>query len=171
MCYTLRLVPNLHWIVVEDAEHKTNLVSNFLRSCGVPYTHLNVRSVKKTRFYCEQLLSLFSNLHDGMVDHLMLNEIMVEQNVTQFFHDCDRECNPQLKSCTSNTFKVWGQRNAMQVWTGFRNTTAPPAILRHHHQQPMKQSYILETMTTPTIFESLRKLVLMFIYLPTSYKI
>ena len=38
---TLRLVPNLHWIAVEDSEQKTKLVTNFLVQCQVSYTHLN----------------------------------------------------------------------------------------------------------------------------------
>ena len=35
------MVQNLHWIVVEDAKVKTDLVTNFLSHCGVSYTHLN----------------------------------------------------------------------------------------------------------------------------------
>ncbi|XP_068107649.1 galactosylgalactosylxylosylprotein 3-beta-glucuronosyltransferase 1-like [Hyperolius riggenbachi] len=46
---TFRLVPALHWIVVEDASEKTQLVTNFLSSCGIPYTHLNIRSPKDIR--------------------------------------------------------------------------------------------------------------------------
>ena len=41
LCHTFLLVPNIHWIVVEDSKVKTKLVSKFLASCGVPYTHLN----------------------------------------------------------------------------------------------------------------------------------
>lgn len=41
LCNTFLLVPNLHWILVEDAEAKTDLVANFLRKCGVSFTHLN----------------------------------------------------------------------------------------------------------------------------------
>ena len=40
LSYTLRHVPNLHWIVIEDSEFKTPLVENFLASCKVSYTHL-----------------------------------------------------------------------------------------------------------------------------------
>ena len=42
MCNTLLLVPNCHWIVIEDAQRKTDLVTNLLAKCGVKYTHLNV---------------------------------------------------------------------------------------------------------------------------------
>ena len=41
LCHTFLLVPKLHWIVVEDSPSKTALVRNFLRKCGVKYTHLN----------------------------------------------------------------------------------------------------------------------------------
>lgn len=35
-------VPNFHWILVEDSSVKTQLVKNFLATCGLKYTHLNV---------------------------------------------------------------------------------------------------------------------------------
>lgn len=34
-------IPNFHWIVVEDAERKTNLVTQFLENSGLIYTHLS----------------------------------------------------------------------------------------------------------------------------------
>ena len=40
----LKPVKNLHWIVVEDAADKTDLVANFLRNSGLKYTHLNIRT-------------------------------------------------------------------------------------------------------------------------------
>ncbi len=48
LCYTLMQVPNLHWIVVEDSEKKTELVHKLLSgrySCKMRRTaHLNVKS-------------------------------------------------------------------------------------------------------------------------------
>ena len=44
---TLLHVPRLHWIVVEDSEEKTGLVTRFLENCGVSYTHLAVKTQKK----------------------------------------------------------------------------------------------------------------------------
>lgn len=41
LCQTLLLVPNVHWVLVEDSIKKTDLVTNLLKRCGVPYTHLN----------------------------------------------------------------------------------------------------------------------------------
>lgn len=39
---TLLLVPNLHWIIVEDAAERTDLVTRFLKRSGLHFTHLNV---------------------------------------------------------------------------------------------------------------------------------
>lgn len=38
------LVPNLHWIVVEDSPLKTNLVKTFLDKSGLKFTHLNIET-------------------------------------------------------------------------------------------------------------------------------
>jgi galactosylgalactosylxylosylprotein 3-beta-glucuronosyltransferase 3 len=44
MANTLRLVPWLHWIVVEDAAEKSPLVAGVLFRSGVAHTHLHVQS-------------------------------------------------------------------------------------------------------------------------------
>ncbi|XP_030845357.1 galactosylgalactosylxylosylprotein 3-beta-glucuronosyltransferase 1-like [Strongylocentrotus purpuratus] len=41
-------VSNFHWIVVEDTEKKTQLVSRLLTNSGLTYTHLNVKKQDKT---------------------------------------------------------------------------------------------------------------------------
>ncbi|XP_060532296.1 galactosylgalactosylxylosylprotein 3-beta-glucuronosyltransferase I isoform X2 [Cylas formicarius] len=41
---TLRLVPNLHWIVVEDSSSKTELVRNLLKESKLIFTHLNAKT-------------------------------------------------------------------------------------------------------------------------------
>ena len=41
LSHTLRHVPNIHWVVIEDSAAKTVLVSKFLTNCKVSYTHLN----------------------------------------------------------------------------------------------------------------------------------
>ncbi|CAG0919242.1 unnamed protein product, partial [Notodromas monacha] len=46
ICHTFMHVPRLHWIVVEDAKNKTQLVAKHLSRCGVPYTHLNAFTIK-----------------------------------------------------------------------------------------------------------------------------
>ncbi len=48
---TFRQVPQFHWIVVEDSNSHTELVSRFLARSGLRYTHLNVftpRRFKRT---------------------------------------------------------------------------------------------------------------------------
>ncbi len=44
LCHTLLLVPNVHWVVVEDSRVRTGLVGEHLRECGVPYAHLFVQT-------------------------------------------------------------------------------------------------------------------------------
>lgn len=44
---TFLLVPNLHWIIVEDSENKTPLVANLLAKSGLSYTHLNAATPKE----------------------------------------------------------------------------------------------------------------------------
>ncbi|XP_072051628.1 galactosylgalactosylxylosylprotein 3-beta-glucuronosyltransferase 3-like [Amphiura filiformis] len=40
-------ITSFHWILVEDSDNKTNLVSNFLEGSGLDYSHLNVRTSLK----------------------------------------------------------------------------------------------------------------------------
>ena len=49
LCQTFLLVPNFHWIVVEDSSRKTDLVSNLLSYCGLRYTHLNIETPSEYR--------------------------------------------------------------------------------------------------------------------------
>lgn len=44
LCQTLMHVNNLRWIVIEDSTEKTTLVENFLSSCTVNSTHLNIKT-------------------------------------------------------------------------------------------------------------------------------
>ncbi|XP_043919835.1 galactosylgalactosylxylosylprotein 3-beta-glucuronosyltransferase 2 isoform X2 [Protopterus annectens] len=44
---TFRQVPRLHWVVVEDAAARTELVARLLASSGLPYTHLNVATPRR----------------------------------------------------------------------------------------------------------------------------
>lgn len=41
---TLKLVPNIHWIVVEDSEGKTDLVRNLILDSKLIATHLNAKT-------------------------------------------------------------------------------------------------------------------------------
>ncbi|KAJ9587545.1 hypothetical protein L9F63_019021, partial [Diploptera punctata] len=40
MAQTLMHIPNLHWLVIEDAENKTQLVSELLQRSGISHDHL-----------------------------------------------------------------------------------------------------------------------------------
>ena len=46
---TLQHVTNFHWIVVEDSEAKTKLVTDVLLESGLSFTHLNVRTPASMR--------------------------------------------------------------------------------------------------------------------------
>ncbi len=46
LCQTIMHVKDIVWIVVEDSEKKTALVSNLLKRCQVPSVHLNVLTTK-----------------------------------------------------------------------------------------------------------------------------
>lgn len=46
---TLSLVPRLHWLLVEDAEGPTSLVSGLLAASGLLFTHLAVLTPKAQR--------------------------------------------------------------------------------------------------------------------------
>ena len=43
---TLRHVANLVWVIIEDSDHRTSIVTNLLANCGVKSVHLNVTDPK-----------------------------------------------------------------------------------------------------------------------------
>jgi len=47
LSHTLMLVPNLHWIIIEDAEDPSPLVANLLKNSGIRYTHLTAATPKE----------------------------------------------------------------------------------------------------------------------------
>lgn len=40
LAHTIMLTPNVHWLVIEDAEQKTELVTDLLERTGLSYSHL-----------------------------------------------------------------------------------------------------------------------------------
>lgn len=46
LSHTLMHVKNLHWIVVEDSDSKTELVTNILKETGLRFTQLNIGTSK-----------------------------------------------------------------------------------------------------------------------------
>lgn len=65
LCQTLMHIKHLHWIIVEDSEIKTDLVTRFLNRCSVSSTQLNIRTIKelqrKVRIQYTVIVSLLSN--------------------------------------------------------------------------------------------------------------
>ncbi|KAI3373055.1 hypothetical protein L3Q82_006403 [Scortum barcoo] len=56
---TLLHVPNLHWILVEDSQRKTTLVSRLLQETGVNYTHLNVETPRNYKMRSTKKVSVW----------------------------------------------------------------------------------------------------------------
>lgn len=44
-------VPQLHWVLVEDAPQKSLLVSNLLKSSGLSYTHLHIQTAAQRKLH------------------------------------------------------------------------------------------------------------------------
>lgn len=59
---TLALVPNMHWIVVEDSATKTELVTNLLNDCNLLYTHLTAQTPSREKL----MLSKGLKVHRGV---------------------------------------------------------------------------------------------------------
>jgi hypothetical protein len=65
MAQTLKHVQNLHWLVIEDAEEKTQMVSEFLQRSGISHDHLI------GKYACDELLyesSLLINYKIPFID-------------------------------------------------------------------------------------------------------
>lgn len=58
---TFLLIPNFHWIIVEDAEIRTPLVTNLLAQSGLSYTHLNAETPKEWKLLLEVIEIRFRN--------------------------------------------------------------------------------------------------------------
>jgi hypothetical protein len=56
LCQTLMHITKLHWLVIEDSYHKTDLVKRFLKRCPVNSTHLNVRTKQELQRNVSQTL-------------------------------------------------------------------------------------------------------------------
>lgn len=58
---TLSLVPNVQWIIIEDADKKSDLVRNLLRESGLFYVHLNAKTPAHEKI--KDSVSFFSFIH------------------------------------------------------------------------------------------------------------
>ncbi|XP_069688828.1 galactosylgalactosylxylosylprotein 3-beta-glucuronosyltransferase I [Periplaneta americana] len=47
LSHTFMLVPNLHWIIVEDADGPSSIVANILKQSGITHTHLSAATPKE----------------------------------------------------------------------------------------------------------------------------
>ncbi|XP_048103228.1 galactosylgalactosylxylosylprotein 3-beta-glucuronosyltransferase 2-like [Alosa alosa] len=86
---TLRQVPNLHWIVVEDADFKLN----FLLNLRISYTHLNVPKPDYCKSGCVARGSEQRNLG---LDWLRRNRGPLDSGVVYFGDDDDNTYDLEL---------------------------------------------------------------------------
>ena len=49
VCQALMTVKNMKWIIIEDSENKTSLVTRLLKHCPVTSVHLNHKTSEKLR--------------------------------------------------------------------------------------------------------------------------
>lgn len=77
--YTLRLIPNLHWVIVEDAESPTQLVSEFLRESDIEhYTQLAIKTPKE-----EDMIHKISKAGVGAGTEQKVERFMFHRGVDQ----------------------------------------------------------------------------------------
>ncbi|KAH9285246.1 Galactosylgalactosylxylosylprotein 3-beta-glucuronosyltransferase 3 [Echinococcus granulosus] len=91
LCNTLSLVEDIHWIVVEDSQNKTNLVANFLSECKVPSTHLNAASPKDRNYHIKG-----SNQRNAGLQWLRENIVKGKQRGVVYFADDDNTYDPRI---------------------------------------------------------------------------
>ncbi|GFY63225.1 galactosylgalactosylxylosylprotein 3-beta-glucuronosyltransferase 3 [Trichonephila inaurata madagascariensis] len=80
--HTLILVPNIHWIVVEDAENKTTLVTNFLSKSKLSFTHLNVPTPLAMKMKRRSKLAETQGYDDNTYDLDLFEEMRYTKTVS-----------------------------------------------------------------------------------------
>ncbi|KAL5966419.1 Galactosylgalactosylxylosylprotein 3-beta-glucuronosyltransferase 2 [Taenia solium] len=91
LCNTFSLVENIHWIVVEDSQNKTDLVADFLSDCKVSSTHLNAVSPKDKNYHIKG-----SNQRNAGMQWLRENIDKGKQRGVVYFADDDNTYDPRV---------------------------------------------------------------------------
>lgn len=60
LAHTLMLVPNLHWLIIEDATEKTPLVTSLLKRTGLSYDHLIGNFLRKPLIKSSAIICIVS---------------------------------------------------------------------------------------------------------------
>ena len=106
LCNLFLNIPKLHWILIEDSNTKTDLVSNFLdEKCNIKYTHLNITSsanlkrLKGINQRNEGLNWIRKNVHD----------INIRKDGVLYFADDDNTYSVKLfnEMRYTKTISVW----------------------------------------------------------------
>lgn len=113
---TLLLIPNLHWIVVEDSKTKTNLVANLLANSGLSFTHLNVETPAENKLTENDphwskprgVIQRNEALH-WLRDHFRDDGSQLKPNGVLYFADDDNTYHVQLfeEMRNTKTVSVW----------------------------------------------------------------
>lgn len=89
---TLRLVPKVFWIVIEDTKKKTEKLSKFLTDSGIKFAHLNVKSPPYGP-------KLYRKIHKGVLQRNYALKWIRDNNLQNgvlFFADDDNSYDLQL---------------------------------------------------------------------------
>jgi len=101
-------VPSLHWILVEDADEKSDLVTRFLQSSGISYTHLNADTPPNMRLKSEdphwsKPRGVFQR--NKAINWLRENKVADDQGVV-YFADDDNTYSTELFEAIRRTRRV-----------------------------------------------------------------
>ena len=117
---TFLLVPNLHWIIVEDSENKTPLVANLLAKSGLSYTHLNAATPKEWKL----LLNVRKYNFVCFLDSERWCHLRATPKYTHIFFVLNTSQAPQWKKP-----RGVNQRNAALTWLRTNADPRNPAVV------------------------------------------
>lgn len=101
------LVPNLHWVLVEDSSHKTELVKHFLENSGLPHTHLNVATPEAMKLKSKDPhWSKPRGVEQRNLGIKWLRENRAGEQGVVYFADDDNTYSPELFEALRNTKKL-----------------------------------------------------------------
>jgi len=101
------LVPNLHWVLVEDSNHKTELVKYFLENSGLPHTHLNVATPEAMKLKSKDPhWSKPRGVEQRNLGVQWLRENRKGEQGVVYFADDDNTYSPELFEALRNTKKL-----------------------------------------------------------------
>jgi len=114
--YTMRQVPRIHWIVIEDANEKSELIHRLGKLSGFSFTHLNVKSVKN-----ETTGNKSGVLQRNLALSWIRNNTTPTDEGVVYFADDDNTYDIRLFELMRETKKVSVWAVALAGWCSFEN--------------------------------------------------